>query len=575
MYIESVPNRNSPPAILLREAYREDGKIKKRTLANLSKWPSQIVEGLRALLKGGTVAEKLEENFEIVRSMPYGHVGAILGTLRKLKLDRLIGNADENEQRLVLAMIVARIIDPCSKLATARGLGKETGWLGLAETLDISHVNENDLYNALDWLHKRQETIEKGLAKRHLSNGSLVLYDVTSTYFEGHTCPLAQWGHNRDKKKGKLQIVFGLLCTEEGCPIAVQVFSGETGDPATLGSQINKVRECFKLERVIWVGDRGILTEARIKKELKPCKGLDWITCLRAPQIRKLMESGSLQLSLFDDKDLGEIKDPAYAGERLIVCRNPFLAKERVGKRKSLMEATEGELAKIVQAVDRAKKPLRGKDKIALRIGRVLNHYKVGKYFKITIQEEKFSFEHNVERIEKDATLDGIYVIRTSTGPDILDTEKTVKAYKGLSVVERAFRSYKSVDLKVRPIFHYAPDRVRAHVFLCMLAYYVEWHMRRALAPILFDDDDPAAAQVQRKSMVAPAVRSASAKRKANTKRTPDGLPVHSFRTLLEDLATIAKNTVQPKCPGLLSFNKLTKATPVQQKAIDLLGVRL
>ena len=575
MYIESVPNRNSPPAILLRESYREGAKVKKRTLTNLSKWPPHIVEGLRQLLRGAVVAGKLEEAFDVVRSQPHGHVAAILGFLRRLRVDEIIGGKGCREQALALALIVARIIDPRSKLATARGLGEETGWSSLREVLGLGVTDEDDLYAAMDWLVSRQAEIEESLAGRHLSEGSLVLYDVTSTYFEGRTCPLARIGHSRDGKRGKLQIVFGLLCTSEGCPVAVEVFSGDTGDPSTLGAQIRKIRDRFKLTRVIWVGDRGLITQARIRQEIRPVEGLDWITALRASQIQALVRSGSLQLSLFDEMYLAEITDEAYPGERLVVCRNPFLAKERARKRESLLEATEQELSKVVQATRGPKRVLRGKEKIALRVGNLLNRYKVGKHFILHIHDEEFSYQRNHEKIAQEAALDGIYVIRTSVPSEALDAEGAVRAYKALSRVEQAFRSYKSIDLKVRPIHHRLADRVRAHVFLCMLAYYVEWHMRQALSPMLFEDDDPAGAEGQRTSVVAPAKRSPSAMRKTKSKRTEDNLPVHSFSTLLADLATITKDRIQPRLPGAPAFHKMTIPTPVQQRALDLLGVRL
>ncbi len=575
MYIESVPNRNSPPCTLLRESYREQGRVKKRTIANLSTWPAHLVEGLGRLLKGGLVVDRVEESFDVVRSRFHGHVAAVLGSLRAVGLDGIIGEKNSREHALSVAMIVDRLIDPQSKLATARGLGDETMFSTLGEMLGVESAKEDELYAAMDWLAERQESIEVKLAARHLHNGSLVLYDVTSTYFEGKTCPLAKLGHNRDGKKGKLQIVFGLLCTAEGCPVAVEVFSGDTGDPSTLQKEITKIRDRFGLERIIMVGDRGLITEARIREELRPVEGLEWITALRSVQIRKLVEDGSLQLSLFDEQDLGEITTPTYPDERLVVCRNPLLAEERARKREDLLNATERELQKIVHATCRPKRRLKGKAKIALKVGKVLNKFKVGKHFHLTIGEEGFSFERKESRIAAEAALDGIYVIRTSLTSHRLQAEGVVRAYKQLSVVERAFRSYKSIDLKVRPIYHHLEKRVRAHVFLCMLAYYVEWHMRRLLAPILFDDDDPQAAQAQRTSIVAPAQRSASAKTKASRKRTKDDFPVHSFQTLLKDLATICKNRIQPRLPDAPVFEKVTIPTPLQQRAFQLLQVKL
>lgn len=575
MYIENVPNRNSPPCTLLRESYREQGRVKKRTIANLSAWPAHLVEGLRGLLKGGLVVDTVGGSFDVVRTRPHGHVAAVLGSLRAVGLDGIIGEKESAEHALTVAMIVARLIDPQSKLATARGLGDETMFSSLGEMLGVESAKEDELYEAMDWLAERQESIEAKLAARHLHNGSLVLYDVTSTYFEGRTCPLAKLGHNRDGKKGKLQIVFGILCTVEGCPVAVEVFSGDTGDPSTLQKGIEKIRDRFSLERVIMVGDRGLITEARIREELRPVEGLEWITALRAAQIRKLVESGSLQLSLFDEQDLGEITTPVYPGERLVVCRNPVLAEERARKREELLKATERELQKIVDATCRPKRRLKGKGKIALKVGKVINKFKVGKHFHLTFGEEEFSFQRKESHIATEAALDGIYVVRTSLTSDRLQAQGVVRAYKQLSVVERAFRSYKSIDLKVRPIHHRLERRVRAHVLLCMLAYYVEWNMRAALAPILFDDDDPQSAQAQRTSIVAPSQRSTSAQTKAKRKRTKDDFPVHSFQTLLKDLATICKNRIQPRLPDAPAFEKITIPTPLQQRAFQLLRVKL
>jgi transposase len=487
----------------------------------------------------------------------------------------MIDSKPSRERDLVVAMIVSRIIDPGSKLATSRGLGEETQTSSLGETLGIKTSDEDDLYAAMDWLLERQGKIEKKLAKKHLSGGSLVLYDLTSTYFEGATCPLAHLGYSRDGKKDKLQIVFGLLCDVEGCPVAVEVFPGNTSDSKTLSSQIQKVRENFGLDRVILVGDRGMITEARIREEMRGVDGLDWITALRAPAIKKLITEETLQLSLFDRMDMGEIIHPDYPGERLIACMNPLLAARRAFKRESLLQATERELNKIVQATNRSNRCLKGKDKIGIRVGKVLGRFKVAKHFITEITEDSFSYERNTTSISEESALDGIYVVRTSVSDEVLDAKDTVRAYKGLSVVERAFRSYKSVDLKVRPIYHHLDKRVRAHVFLCMLAYYVEWHMRQKLAPILFDDDDKESGEALRESIVAPAQRSEKAKRKARTKRTEEDMPVHSFQTLLKDLATIVKDRIQPKLADAEQFDKITRPTPLQQKALDLLSVKM
>ena len=568
MFIDVVPNRDSPPAILLRESYREGSKVRKRTLANLSALPADTIELLRRSLRGETLLPA-GESFVIERSLPHGHVAAVLGVLRRLELERVLASRPSPERSLCTAMIVARLLDPCSKLATARGLG-ETAFTTLGEELGVSGADADALYEALDWLLARQDQIERKLAERHLQDGTLVLYDVTSTYFEGRTCPLAKLGYSRDGKSGKLQIVVGLVCSAEGCPVAVQVFPGNTADPTTLSAALGKVRERFGLERVVLVGDRGLVTSARIREELLPI-GLDWITALRAPQIKLLVESRILQLSIFDQQDLCELTSADFPGERLIACRNPLLAGERARKREELLVATEQELEKVAQAVTRSNQPLRGAEKIGIRIGRVLGRFKMGKHFRFQITDDAFTFERDREAIRREAALDGVYVIRTSVSQDTLPAAGTVEAYKNLSHVERAFRSCKTVDLRVRPIHHRREDRVRAHVFLCMLAYYVEWHMRQPLAPILFDDHDRATARAVRSSIVAPAQRSPSALEKAQLKLTADGEPVHSFRTLLKHLATLTRNRVRA---GTATFELLSVPTPLQQRAFDLLQVR-
>ena len=575
MYVERIPNRSSPPAILLRESYRDGDKIKKRTLANLSDWPQAKIEALRCVLRGDAVAASDPQALVMLRSLPHGHVAAALGTLRQLGLDRLLSQGARQPRRevaLCIALIVARLIDPCSKLATSRLLDGTTATCSLGQVLGLAAVDEQELYEALDWLIAQQERIEAALARRHLKNGTLVLYDVSSTYFEGRTCALAKFGYNRDGKKGKLQIVFGLLCTAEGCPVAVEVFEGNIGDPSTLPSQIAKLKQRFDLERVVLVGDRGMITAARLEETLKPA-GLDWITALRASAIRKLAEEGSLQLSLFDQRDLAEIASPDYPGERLMVCRNPLLADERARKRRELLDATERKLLGIQARVRRDKRPLRGKDKIALAVGADVNHYKMAKHFVVTITDDDLTFERNAAQIDAEAALDGVYVLRTSLAPEALDAASTVKAYKQLAGVERAFRSLKTVDLEVRPIHHRRPHRVRAHVLVCMLAYYLEWHMRQALKPILFDDHDTQAAEAARTSIVAKAQRSKAADRKAATKRTDDGLPVHSFRSLLHDLATVTRNTMAMAQSPDASFVLYPQLTQIQHRAFQLLGV--
>ena len=574
MYIESVPNRNSPPAVLLRESFRDAGKVKKRTLANLSKWPPTLVEGLRVLLKGGAAVSRLDDAFDIVRSRPHGHVAAALGTLRELRLDRTIAGADSPERRRALAMIVARIVDPGSKLAAARGLAEATARDSLAEALGLEDCGEDDLYAAMDWLLERRDAIERRLARRHLEDGALVFYDLTSVHMEGRRCPLAKRGYSRDGRRGKPRIEFGLLCDGEGCPVAVEVFDGNTADPATVGAQIDKLRHRFGFSKVALVGDRGMLTEARIREDVRPA-GLDWISALRGPAVRSLVESGAVQMSLFDQTDLAEVRSDAYPGERLMVCRNPLLAEERARKREELLRATEALLDPVAAAARREKRRLKGADKIGLRAGKVVGKYKMAKHFDLDIEDDAFGYRRKPESIAAEAALDGLYVVRTSVVETRLDAEGAVRAYKRLSAVERAFRSLKTVDLKVRPVFHRTADRVRAHVFLCMLAYYVEWHMRARLKPLLFDDDDPVAAEAARASIVAPARVSEAAREKARGKRTADGLPVHSFRTLLGDMATIAKNRVVPRLPGAEPFEIVTRPTALQREAFKLLGVRL
>lgn len=576
MYIERVPNRNSPPAILLRESYREQGKVKKRTLANLSSWPPEMVEKFQALLKGEVVANsQLEEAFEIVRSRPHGHVAAVLGTLRHLKLEQVVCSRRSHNRNLVIAMIVARIIEPSSKLAIVRSLDQQTATSTLGELLDVEGADTKELYEAMDWLLGRQSLIEQKLAKRHLVDGALVLYDLSSTYLEGSLCELAAYGYSRDGKKGTLQIVFGLLCDAKGIPIAVEVFEGNTAEEKTLQNQLVKLQKRFGLQRLVLVGDRGMITEARIREELKPTNGVGWITALRAPKIQALFESGLLHLEDFQHRDWVEIACTDYPGERLVACRNPHLAKQRASKREELLKATEQELDKIVAATVRSSGQLQGEKNIGLRVGKVLHRFKMAKHFVLEITDESFNYHRNQQSIAAESLLDGIYVIRTSVEETTLTAEATVLTYKSLSVVERAFRSFKLVDLQVRPIYHRLADRVRAHILLCMLAYYVEWHMRAALAPMLFDDDDQANATVARTSVVAPAQRSPKARHKAAHKLTSDGLPVHSFQSLLADLATVVKNTVQPKPLIFASFDKITQLTPVQQQAFDLLGLPL
>jgi len=572
MYVAKVPNRGSPPAVLLRESYREAGKVKNRTLANLSAWPEARVDALSRVLKGQPPpAADLDGTFEITRSLPHGHVAAVLGTARRLGLDELIDPVPSRHRDLVMAMAVAQVIDPGSKLAIARGLRDATAASSLGEVLGAGCCDEDDLYEAMDWLAARQQTIEDALAARHLAGGTLVLYDVSSAAFEGRTCPLGAIGHPEDGVRGRLQIVYGLLTSPEGIPVAIEVFAGNTGDPTTVASQVTKVKDRFGITKVVLVGDRGMLTAARLRQDVRP-GGLDWITALRAPQVKKLVRDGDLQLTLFDVQDLAEITSPDFPGERLVACMNPFLEAERARKRESLLAATEADLAKIAAACARARRPLRGQDTIAVRVDRVLKRRKAGKHFTIAITGDSFSYARNQDSVTAEAKLDGIYVLRTSVGPGDLDSPEVVSSYKALAQVERAFRAF-NTDLDIRPIRHRTEDRVRAHVFLRMISYYITWHMQARLASVLFTDDDKPAAQAARSSPVAPAARSPKALAKAAAKRTGDELPVHSFASLLTDLATICLNTITPADPALPGFRLVTTPTAVQRHAFDLLGV--
>lgn len=575
MYIERVPNRNSAPTLLLRESYRKNGKVCKRTLANLSQWSPESIQQLEASLKGGQGFQALETSFEIVRSRPHGHVLAVLGTLKGIQLDKAIAQRRSDHRQFVLAMIVARILEPASKLSTARQLNPDTCTSTLAAELSLPSVHKDSLYRALDWLLKRQVKIEQTLASRHLQSGSIVLVDLTSTYLEGETCELAKRGYSRDRKKGVVQITFSLLCNAQGCPVAVEVFEGNTTDPTTLSHHLQKLTERFNLTTGIIVGDRGTLPDCRIASELKPLSGWLWVTALKAAQIQALFETGDLHGESFQTTDWVEFSTPNYPGERLIACRNPQLASHRHHRRQALLSATETALDKVVKATQRAHKPLQGQDNIGLRVGKVINRFKMAKHFQLTITETAFRYQRDDPAIQTEARLDGIYVIRTSVPATTLAAPEVVKTYKSLAQVESAFRCLKAFDLNIRPIFHRLEERVRAHVFLCFLAYYVEWHMRVSLAPILFAEDDPEQAQALRTSVVQPAQRSESAKQKAGRRQTLSGLPVHSFRSLLADLATITQNTIQPTDEEAHSFDKITLPTPTQQQAFELLNVTL
>jgi Transposase DDE domain len=578
MYVATVPNRGSPPAILLRESYRENGKVLNRTLANLSGWPAEKVQSLRAVLRGDRLVPAGEGGFEIRRSLPHGHVVAALATARQIGLDDLLPRRGTRRHRaLAFGLIIARLLDPAAKLATARMLDTATASHSLGEVLDLGGVTARELYATLDWLVSEQAFIETALARRHLEEGVLVLYDVTSTYLEGRCCPLAQFGYSRDHRRDRPQLVIGLLCALDGRPVAVEVFEGNTGDPTTVPKQIDKLKQRFNLKRVVFVGDRGMITDARIEETLRPA-GLDWISALRAPAIQQLaVEGGPLQPSLFDARDMAEITSPDFPGERLVVCKNPLLAGERARKRGELLAATENDLARIQRRVQRAKSPLRGAAEIGKAVGAVIGKRKMAKHFETVMTDDSFVFTRKDEAIAQEAKLDGIYVVRTSLAAEQADAATTVRSYKSLARVERAFRCMKTVDLELRPVFHWTAARVRAHVLLCMLTYYLEWHMRQKLAPLLFDDHDRPAAEAQRTSPVAKAEPSPAARRKAASKQTePVGgvvLPVHGFRTLLNDLATLTRNVI---CFGGEKLSIVTTIpTELQRRALDLMEADL
>jgi len=651
MYIASIPNRKSPPAILLREGYRENGKVKNRTLANLSKLPPKAIDILRRHLAGEHLISA-EQAFEIIEdgSPAHGHVEAVMIAMRRLGFSKLICSRGSRQRDLVVAMVAARILKPKSKLATPHWWADTT----LPDALEVGNADEDDLYEAMDWLLERQGDIEKKLAHRHLENKGIALYDLTSSYFEGQTCPLAALGHNRDGKKGKLQVNYGLLTNRMGIPVAVSVFEGNTADPATLMPQVEKIRDEFGIEKFVMVGDRGMLTQKQIDV-LQTLDGIDWIGALRPEAIKKLVNNRAIQMGLFDERNLFELQHPDFPGERLVACRNADLARKRAIKRENLIEATIKELEKVRKMVRHrrlhgkedigtrvhgilkkynvgkhfvvnigedgfdcnfdkdafaaevtakskgsreliekrfkrgadhinsiaaqldklrqmiGKGRLYGKGAIGVRIGKVINKYKVGKHFKLDIGDNDFNFEIDQDKVKAEAALDGIYIIRTSLAKEQMDADETVRGYKQLSQAERAFRSFKTVDLMVRPIRHRLEDRVRAHIFLCMLAYYVQWHMMQAWRPLIYADEQQQAKASR--DPVAPAKRSDSAMQKVHTKCLDDGSPVHSFRSLLDHLGAIVRATC--RCPGekndSSTFTIITKANPKQQKAFDLL----
>jgi len=565
MYIDEVPNRNSRPAILLRASRREGKKTVKKTLANMTDWPKELVNTIRSVLKGETMVPK-DGLFAIERTMPHGHVEAVLGGMRRLGFEGMIASKRCRERDLVVAMVVQRLIAPCSKLATVRDWHDTT----LGEELGVLDASEDELYGALDWLLKRQKRIENKLAKKHLAEGAAVLYDVTSSTYYGRTCPLAAWGNNRDGTKN-LCIAYGLLADREGRPISVEVYAGNTGDPSTIPEQVDKLRGRFGLSRVVLVGDRGMLTNTQIET-LRRHRGVGWISALRSEGIRSLVESGDLQLSLFDEQNLAEITSADFPGERLMACYNPLLAQDRKRTREELLDETEKRLSMIdAQVRRRTKKPLNAAE-IGVKVGRVTNRYKVGKHFKLTIEDNHFAFERDEASIAQEAGLDGIYVVRTSEARKDFSKEETVRTYKGLAQVEQAFRCLKGVDLRVRPIHHRTPDRVRAHVFLCTLAYYVEWHMRKALASVLFEDEELTEARATR-DPVAKAEPSNAVKLKKASKLTPDGWPVQSLQSLMKTLGTRCRNTCRAgNDKSRVTFYELTEPTPFQAHVFQLLG---
>lgn len=560
---------------LLRHTYREDGRVKQLTLGTLTDLPDDLIELIRRRLNSKEPLKTGDSDFEIIRSLPHGHVAAVIGTMRKIGLDKMVCSTSCREAQIILALLALRIISPGSKLAHLNALRAETAQNTLAGELKLGGLETAEVYTALDWLLERQPRIENRLAKRHLSEGTLLLYDVSSSYYTGRESNLVKHGHSRDGKPAEPQIVYGLLCASDGCPVAVEVFPGNTADPTTFTEQVKRIRERFGLRRVVLVGDRGMITSARIDEDLRGIDGLEWITALRNDSIKRLAESKIVQPSLFDERDLAEVTSEDYPGERLIVCRNPLLADERARKRRELLAAATSKLDAIARAVTRKRNPLRGKAKIGLRVGRELKNTKMLKHFELTIEDDAFSYRLREEEIAGESALDGIYVIRTSVPAETLSAERTVAGYKGLSRVEWAFRSFKTTQLELRPIYHWKDDRIRAHVFLCMLAYYVEWHMRRALRPVLFDDHEREAAEVTRASIVRPAPRSDAAVLKDRSRRTDDGHPVQSFRSLLKDLATVCRNTVQWNAHADATFERITLPTSAQKRAFELLGVSL
>ena len=557
---------------LIRQNYRENGKVKHKTIANITHLPSDLIETIRRRLKEGKPISG--EGFSIIRSLPHGHVAAILQTIKRIGLDNIIGSKRSKSRDIILGLIIQRLIRPDSKLGSLRNFQDSTATNSVGSELELDSLTRSQLYTALDWLEQRQKRIEKKLAGHHLKAGTIVLYDISGSYYTGKESDLVQYGYNRDKKRGYPQIVYGLICNSEGCPVAVEVFSGDTTDSETLSSQIEKVRRRFGIKQVVWVGDRGMITGKLIQNELRGNQYIDWITALRAPQVKKLVREQAIQLSLFDERNLVEIEAKDYPGERLVVCRNPLLAEQRRLKREDLLKATREELDKIVEATHRKRKPLRGKDAIGVKVGKVIDKYKMGKHISYSIEEDRFTYEINQDSVSEEQTLDGVYVIRTSLAQKAYSAENVVETYKSLSQVERAFRSMKTTRLQIRPIYHWTENRIRAHVFLCMLAYYVEWHIHQKLAPYLYSDDQKEKGKQKRDSVIDPAQKSDAAIEKTVTHQAEDGTPVNSMDTIIDFLGTICKNKMQYDNHDE-PFYTITQPTKEQQKILDLLEVKL
>ncbi len=573
--VTRVVNGKTYVSHLLRPTYREGGKVKNRTVASLTCLPPDLIDLIRRRLRSDNPVEVSNDGMDVTRSLPHGHVAAVLGTIRKLGLDKVISSTPCRQAKIILGLLAMRIIAPGSKLTHLTAMREASAQTTIAQELDIQDLATAEIYDALDWLLARQVRIENKLARQQLAEGALLMYDVSSSYYTGSESSLIKHGYSRDGRPADPQIVYGLLCAANGCPVAIEVFPGNTADPKCFSSEVRKVTKRFKLGKIVFVGDRGMITSARINDQLKDAEGLDWITALRSVDIRLLADEGTVNKSVFDASDHKEVSSKTFPGERLIICRNAALAEERQRKRAALLATTREKLDAIAKSVARTANPLRGKDKIGLRIGRDTKTSKMMKHFELTIEDDAFSYRLKEQSIAREAALDGIYVIRTSVPIDTLSAEQTIGGYKGLSRVERAFRSMKTTQIELRPIYHYKDDRIRAHVLLCMLAYYVEWHMRRCLRPILFEDHDPDAATAKRQSIVAKAQRSDAAVSKDRTRTTEDGLPVQSFRSLLKDLGTICRNTIQIRGVPEGRFNEVTQPTELQKKAFALLGIEL